>query len=172
MKKNLLAFMAVILIAAVVFISCSKDNPSESTLHLRLTDQPIAMDSVFVDIRQVLVKVRQDTSENGWVSLQTNAGIYNLLSLQNGVDTLLGTGTLPTGMVKEVRFVLGSNNRVVVNGISYPLTIPSGSESGLKIKVSKNLQATIETLVIDFDAALSIKQEQGGYKLKPVLKVK
>lgn len=164
--------MAVILIAAVVFISCSKDNPSESTLHLRLTDQPIAMDSVFVDIRQVLVKVRQDTSENGWVSLQTNAGIYNLLSLQNGVDTLLGTGTLPTGMVKEVRFVLGSNNRVVVNGISYPLTIPSGSESGLKIKVSKNLQATIETLVIDFDAALSIKQEQGGYKLKPVLKVK
>ena len=67
---------------------------------------------------------------------------------------------------------MGSDNTVVVGGVSYPLTIPSGSESGLKIKVSKKLNATLETLVIDFDAALSINLEPGGYKLRPVLRIK
>jgi hypothetical protein len=88
------------------------------------------------------------------------------------VDTLLATGTVQTGTVKEIRLILGSNNTVVVNGVTFPLTIPSGSESGLKIKVSKKLNATLETLIIDFDAALSIKQEANGYKLRPVLKIK
>ncbi len=57
-------------------------------------------------------------------------------------------------------------------GVSKPLTIPSGSESGLKIKVNKELNATLNTLIIDFDAALSINKEADGYKLRPVLKVK
>jgi Domain of unknown function (DUF4382) len=55
----------------------------------------------------------------------------------------------------------------------YPLTIPSGSESGLKIKLSKKLNAQLDSVVIDFDAALSIlKTGVGDYKLKPVLKIK
>ncbi|HEV8079174.1 MAG TPA: DUF4382 domain-containing protein [Chitinophagaceae bacterium] len=95
-----------------------------------------------------------------------------MICSQNGVDTLLATGTVPTGMVKEIRLILGSNNTVVVGGVSYPLTIPSGSESGLKIKVNKELSATLETLIVDFDAALSINLESGSYKLRPVLRIK
>lgn len=175
MKKNLLLFTAFSLICSVLFMSCSKDEGTvgaSSTLQLRLTDAPTALDSVFVDIQQVRVKMQKDSSENGWIDLNTNAGIYNLLQLQNGIDTLLATGSLDTGYVKEVRFILGPQNRVVASGVSYPLTIPSGSESGLKIKLSKKLNATLETLLIDFDAALSIRQEGNGYKLRPVLKVK
>lgn len=175
MKRNLVFLTALILFCSVLFISCSKDEQTvngSSTLQLRLTDAPTALDSVFVDIQQVRVKMQNDSSESGWIDLNTNAGVYNLLQLQNGVDTLLATGTLDTGYVKEVRFILGSRNRVVASGISYPLTIPSGSESGLKIKLNKRLNATLETLLIDFDAALSIRQEANGYKLRPVLKVK
>jgi hypothetical protein len=80
---------------------------------------------------------------------------------------------LPSEVVKEIRLVLGSDNTIKVNGTVYPLVIPSGSESGLKIKVNKKLEASIETLIIDFDAALSIHEEGAGdYKLKPVLKIK
>jgi hypothetical protein len=61
----------------------------------------------------------------------------------------------------------------VVNGIRYPLTIPSGSESGLKLKVDKKLNGSLDSLIIDFDAALSIHQlGTGNYQLKPVLKIK
>ena len=148
------------------FQSCKKENNGLSNLQVRLTDAPAAYDQVNVDIREVRVNFRDDST--GWVSLNTNAKIYNLLALQNGVDTLLATGTVSTGIVKEIRLLLGNDNSVVVNGTSFPLTIPSGGESGLKIKVNKKLNATLETLIVDFDAALSIKVENGGYKLRPV----
>jgi len=155
----------------MAFYSCSKDNNSgTSNLQVRLTDAPVAYDSVNVDIREVKVNLRDDST--GWVSLNTHAGIYNLLGLQNGVDTLLATGTVQAGTVQELRLILGSNNTVVVGGISFPLTIPSGSESGLKIKVGKNIAAGLDSLVVDFDAAMSIKLEGGGYKLRPVLRIK
>ncbi len=162
--------------AIVVFISCSKDssNNPTSTLQIRLTDAPTAFDEVNVEIKEVNVKFSDDSlSNDGWVKLATTSGIYNLLGLQNGVDTLIASSPLPQGEVKEIRLVLGSNNTVKDNGTIYPLTIPSGSTSGLKIKISKKLNASLETLLIDFDAALSVKKEgSGDYKLRPVLKIK
>ena len=158
---------------AILFTACKKEN-GNTTLQVRLTDAPVAFDEVNVDIREVNVKFSDDSSStSGWVSLNTNAGVYNLLGLQNGVDTLLASGSLPQDVVKEIRLVLGPNNTIKDNGVVYPLVIPSGAQSGLKIKVSKKLGATLETLLIDFDAALSVKKEgTGDYKLRPVLKIK
>jgi hypothetical protein len=162
----------ILLIGTITFFSCSKENNNSGNSNLRvmLTDAPAAYDQVNVDIREVRVNLRDDST--GWTTLNTNAKVYNLLRLQNGVDTLLATGTVQAGPVQEVRLILGSNNTVVVGGVSYPLTIPSGSESGLKIKVGKNIHAGLDSLIVDFDAAMSINQEPGGYKLRPVLRIK
>jgi hypothetical protein len=135
-----------------------------------MTDAPAAYTEVNIDIKEIRINFSDDSS--GWVSLQTNAKVYNLLTLQNSVQAALASGVVQTGMLKEIRFILGANNTIVDNGVSYPLTIPSGSESGLKIKVGKNLNASTESLLIDFDAALSISNENGSYKLLPVIKVK
>jgi hypothetical protein len=117
------------------------------------------------------VRLKFDSDTSNWVTLQTNAGIYNLLALQNGVDTLISDVMLPQGKVKEIRLVLGSNNTIKEGGEVFPLTIPSGSESGLKIKVDKELRNSVDSITIDFDAALSVTNEAGGYKLRPVLRV-
>ena len=85
---------------------------------------------------------------------------------------MIAQGTFPSDVVKEIRLVLGDRNSIKANGQTYFLKIPSGSESGLKIKVSKQLLANLETLLIDFDAALSVKLEIDGYKLRPVLRIK
>lgn len=179
MKKQVIAFSMVFIAVVFGIISCQKegssDNSGTSTLNVRLTDAPTHFAEVNVDIREVRVNFSNDTlSTGGWVTLNTYPGIYNLLDYQNGVDTLLATGAFPFQTVQEIRFILGPNNTIVDSfGVVYPLTIPSGSESGLKIKVKKKLQLTLETIIIDFDAALSIKQEgPGDYKLRPVLKVK
>jgi Domain of unknown function (DUF4382) len=174
MKKYVLAAMLMMGSVSIVLIACSKDKTDNgnTTLKVRLTDNPVAAEEVNVDIEQVRVKFGED-SVNGWMNLDTYAGIYNLLDLQNGVDTLLASGTLPTAVVKEIRFVLGTDNSIKVSGIVFPLTIPSGAESGLKIKVNKQLNGTLDSLLIDFDAALSIHQTGAGvYQLKPVLKIK
>jgi type 1 fimbria pilin len=167
--KILMFSLALALISSTLFIACNKDAGT-STLHIRLTDAPAAYDEVNVDLKEVRVNFSDDST--GWITLQTKDTIYNLLGLQNGLDTLVASGTVPANTVKEVRLILGDNNTIKVNGQLYPLTIPSGSTSGLKIKVNKKLNATLETVVLDFDAGASVTDEADGYKLRPVIRVK
>ncbi len=164
MNKIILPFA----FALCVFASCNKDN---GNLEVKMTDAAGLYDKVNIDIQGVSVKFDKDTAK--WVELTCNKGVYDLLMFQNGITTVVATSNnLPTNTVKEVRFILGTNNTVVVAGVSHPLTMSSQDESGLKVKVSKKLEKTLSTLTIDFDAAESIKESSGTYKLKPVLKLK
>jgi hypothetical protein len=171
--KQALFILAFAAGTACIMQACGKSE-DQPTLEVRLTDNPTGLKEVNVEIQQVRIKFSDDSlSNNGWLDMATNARIYNLLGLQNGVDTLLASGSFPQAVIKEIRFVLGTNNTVKDSmGVVHPLTVPSGSESGLKIKVNRSLQANLQTLTIDFDAALSVKKEASGYKLRPVLKVK
>lgn len=171
--RNFTVILAATLLVAT-FYACQKENSSGTTnLTIRLTDNPFNATEVNVDIQKVRVKFNSDSTDEGWIDLPTFPGVYNLLDLQNGIDTVLAQGIIPTGTLREVRFVLGTDNSIMIDSTVYPLTIPSGSESGLKIKLNKQLNASIDSLIIDFDAALSIIQTgTGDYKLKPVLKIK
>lgn len=104
--------------------------------------------------------------------LNTTAGIYNLLDFTNGVSVLLATSVLNDARVNQVRLILGPNNTIVRDGITYPLSTPSAEQSGLKLQVNQTLVANIEnSILIDFDANTSVIQTGNGtYKLKPVLR--
>ena len=170
MKSRIQTLSALAIVLFISFSACKKDS-GESTLRVRLTDAPADYQEVNIDLKAINVKLSDDSA--AWVALDAIPGIYNLLGLQNGVDTLIGTKTFSKSTVKEIRLVLGTNNTIKVNDAVYPLTVPSGAESGLKIKINKKLNAAIETLIIDFDAALSIHENgKGDYKLRPVLKIK
>jgi len=166
--KMLYAFL--LSASTTLFFACSKDA-SQSHLNVHLTDAPGEWDEVNIDLKEVDVKLSKDTSK--WLTLETVQGVYNLLGLQNGIDSIVAQGSFPSNsIVKEIRLIVGSNNSITVNGQTFPLTIPSGAETGLKIKVDKHLASSLEDLTIDFDAALSIAQEADGYKLRPVIRLK
>src|SRR4051812_4291049 len=97
---------------------CSKEGKDTTHLKINLTDNPYNATEVNVDIREVRVNFHDD--DNGWVDISTNPGVYNLLDLQNGVDTLLAQGTVPTGTLKQVRFVLGDDNSIKIDNNLYP----------------------------------------------------
>jgi hypothetical protein len=162
----------IFLVAAtmLIFSACSKnDNVTNTTLKVKMTDAPFDAQEVNVEIKEVRVNFANDSLP--WTTLPTNARVYNLLTLQNGKDTLLSSGTIPTGTVQQIRFILGTNNTIKIDDIVYPLSVASGDESGLKI--NKRLNAGIDSVLIDFDANLSIiKTGNGQYKLKPVLRLK
>ena len=160
---------ALAICSFALFYACKKDA-NRVPVQILLTDQPTALQEVNIDLKGIQVKMDKDTS--GWINLVTNAGVYNLLALQNGVTDTIAVDNVPDGVLKEIRFILGENNTVKVNDTVKPLTIPSGSESGLKIKIDKDLGETLNTFVLDFDAALSVKEENTGYKLRPVIKLK
>jgi hypothetical protein len=168
MKKTILtmAFMAI----AISLSSCSSDSSDSNSYayKVRMTDAPGPFSEVNVDIQAVEVK-----GGNGeLVLLNTNAGIYNLLDFTNGADTLIATSTLSDSNVSQIRLILGSNNTVVLDGVTYPLSTPSAEQSGLKLLVNQTLYADIEnSILLDFDANASIIETGNGtYKLKPVLR--
>lgn len=147
------------------------------TLNIRLTDAPASLDSVVVDIREVRVLFSSDStdttySDSSWIIMNTNAGLYDLLSFQNGIDTLLASAPVPNDTVHQVRFILGDNNYVVENGTQYPMFVPSGAQSGLKVNLARAMNNTLQTITIDFDAAASIRKVGSNYMLRPVLIVR
>jgi hypothetical protein len=173
MKKNLV--LGAALLATAFVWSCGKDEPvANPTLELRLIDGPANYEAVNIDIQGATVHVNKDTaSQNGWQPLAISTGIFNILRLTNGVDTLLGSASLPVGDISQIRLILGTNNTVKVGGQIYPLTISSGDESGLKLKFEKKLVAGVSYRVtLDFDAAKSIKEKGNNqYRLKPTLRL-
>jgi hypothetical protein len=173
MRKLLFAFAAM---AVLLVFACKKDEAtiSEPTLELSLTDGPGDFESVIIDVIGAEVHITKDTGKtDSWLPLAIKPGLYDILKLSNGVDTVLGSTKLPLADIKEIRLKLGTNNTVKTNGQTYALTIPSGGDSGLKLKFEKKMLAGISyKVMLDFDAAKSIKEEsKGGFKLRPVLRL-
>ena len=157
------------LATVMIMYSCDKDEArGTATMSVRLHDLPIEADSVKVEILDVLIH----TDEDGWVGLNNTEGIYDLLLLQNGVDTLIvPQQEVPESHVTQIRFILGDDNTIVVDGVSHELELSSQDESGLKLNVHQDLEDGADyTLVVDFDVNQSvILNGNGTYKLKPVL---
>jgi len=168
MKKSIVSFFAL---AALLFASCTSDDRS-ARLQVWLTDAPGDYEAVNVDIQGVEIHAQGGNPGNGWQSLEVNKGVYNLLELTNGLDTLLGAIELPAGRVSQVRLVLGDNNSVKVGGQTFDLATPSGQQSGLKVNVQQELLEGITyKILLDFDAAKSVVTTgNGGYLLKPVIR--
>lgn len=163
-------------------MSCKKNDPTEPStgaMEVQMTDAAGDYLQVNVDVKQIRFRYSGNDNNDtvGWVNLPTQQGIYNLLSLQNGItETIADTNIIPTGRVSQIRLVLGTNNTVMLTDSTiHPLVVPSAYTSGLKIQTNADIRADQKTLIlIDFDAGLSIKEDQssGGYKLEPVIKLK
>jgi hypothetical protein len=160
----------LILIAIVILSGCKKEEkPGSAEFNLRLTDSPGNYEEINIDFREARVHISEGP---GWITLNSNAGIYDLLKLTNGTDTLIANATLPIGTISQVRLVLGTENTIKINGELQPLQTPSAEQSGLKLNIHQPLAENITyTLLLDFDAAKSIAETgSGGYILKPVIR--
>lgn len=167
MKKVNYFFLCILMIS-LSLLSCKKDSNTKSTLSVRMTDAPGPYNAVNIDLQGVEIT----GTNNEAVLLSVNSGNYNLLNYANGTDVLIGTGTLDAGSVEQIRLILGPNNTVLVNNVSYPLSTPSAEQSGLKLQVHQALVAGVAySILLDFDANQSIvDQGNGTYKLKPVIR--
>lgn len=106
-----------------------------------------------------------------WDTLQISAGVYDLLQFRNGVDALLASGDIPRGEIKAVRLTLGNNNSVVVDSISYPLTLPGSNKVTVKIDDIETVSSGNLQLHLDFDLSNSIVQLNGNhFELRPFIK--
>lgn len=161
--------MMLCILFVISLSSCTKDSAKSAyPINVRLTDAPGPYSAVYIDLKGVEV-----TGSDGIaVAMNVHPGIFNLLNFSNGVDTLISTGTLEVATVEQIRLILGPNNTLVVNNVTYPLSTPSADQSGLKLQVHQTLEAGVQySVLLDFDAYKSIVLTGNGtYKLKPVIR--
>ncbi len=82
----------------------------------------------------------------------------NLLSLTNGVIADLAAGQLPAGAYSEIRLLVEDTELVFEDGSTSTFKVPSGSSSGLKIKVRPSFVVApgkVTHLDLDFSLAKS-----------------
>lgn len=181
MKMNKLKWIgfSLLIFTATFFVGCNDDDDSNKTsiVNVRMTDAPGDYDAVNVEVLDVMVKSNSNTDDSGWISIGTTIPqVYNLLDLTGGVNVLLADGAvIPSGNLGQIRLILGDDNTVVKDGVTYPLKTPSAQQSGLKLLVNTNLQPDLTyDFLLDFDVEKSIVVEAGGsgnYNLNPVIRV-
>jgi len=194
--------LSAVMIGLFLF-SCQKSGNNtggttagKSSVNIFLTDDPsLVFDQVFLDISKVEIKVEDDTEAShesehqgevddndsrgevsgGWVSVPIHPGIYDILRFRNGLDTLFSSASFDASrQLKKVRLTLGTNNSVVLNGVSSPLII-NGNDNFVVIKIDESTVAInsggLTNFWIDIDAGRSIRQHGNDFELKPSVKV-
>lgn len=202
MKNKVFVFSGVLaFILVIVMGSCNKSTSLDTNaankqqLSLYLTDGPGLFDHVYIDI--VSVKVLVDTSSDTrkhdnddwdrrgeddhkndssfiWENLNIKAGVYDILNFRNGTDTLLAASGITKGAIRLIKIELGTNNSLVKDSITYPLSLPPGTLNYVLLKLKghecEEYEPGRNRLWLDFDITRSIVQNAANkFMLKPVI---
>jgi Domain of unknown function (DUF4382) len=201
--KKLTVFVCAVITASLLFYSCQKDvslvndeniPAGMNKISVYLTDGPTDYQHVFIDIQRIEIKLdtcrhndEDDRDHAGcdddhdslsarceiWDTLNIHAGVYDLLTFRNGLDTLLASGFVLNGKIERIKITLGTNNSVVVDSVRYPLRLLNNQNfvyvnikrDHLDLITQNNLR-----FFLDFDLKKSIIFNGGQYWIKPVLK--
>lgn len=180
MKLFTLALLAATSMAALSLAGCDSGAGNGPVFQLRMTDAPFPFDTADSAIVSIVrIELRQEDAGAPFVFFDGPATEYNLLDLRNGLDTTLGLATLPSSGYDQIRIIVGPDARVVMeDGTVYPLRVPSGSQTGIKINLPEAALEDSETvdLLVDFDVensfvTLGPPGSPHGFIFRPVLRI-
>lgn len=194
---------AVLIFFACNKQNSSNSNPNipkgQSQLSVFMTDGPVSFAKVLIDIRQVAVEVdtaskMTDADEDDqwnddfdgrdhdrnhksviWDTLNITPGIYDLLQLRNGTDTLLSSSLITTGKILKVKITLGPDDTLYIDSTHHFALGVDGRGMTITINVSRvNVQTVSNNelkLWLDFNLSRSIEFEDGEFVLRPFIVV-
>ena len=159
--------------------SDSSASSGTGTVSFGITDAP-AMDLSNVTIAFTEIRLKPENGQ--WVEFPLEGfEQVNLLDLQGGLsEPLITDEEVPAGTYTELRLIVDTDNSFVkresTGDSEYSLAVPSGEQSGLKLKGDFLVAAdTTTNFTIDFDVRKSIVNPQGkalaDYMLKPSLRL-
>lgn len=200
--SKLLFFPLLIIAMALFFYACQKELSTgmgnipagKTKLSVFLTDGPYDFQKVLVDIQRIEVKIdtcrrNDDEDHDGrgcdddhdslssrceiWDTLNIHPGVYDLMKLRNGTDTLLASGFLLQGKIERIKITLGNRDSVMVDSVVHDLKLIN-HQNFVFINIHREHLDSISSnnfqLFLDLNLAHSIKIINGEYWLKPVIK--
>jgi hypothetical protein len=185
-----------LLTAALAFAGCTSQDVSSPTpsgvgrVEAELvTANPIAgpvqvqstSPGAKLKVKEIIVsieKVTAHSSTGGWVTISTKPVTVDILQLAK-FSADLGFANIPAGKITQVRLYVaeGSSNYVTRDdGVKVDLKVPSGMQSGIKIKGLFDVAGcNLTTVPLEFDGKKSIWVHPTGqgdlWILRPVIRM-
>ena len=184
------SFRGLALVTLGLLAACGggASEPGMGTLQVKMQDTPVdEAENVYVTVERVEVFRTEGGAEVRETLVDTPTQ-YDLLTLQNGVSAVLGTGEFPAGDYKSIRLIVAAdsrqdiqtlpadqlNNYIVIDGVAYALVVPSGAQTGIKFNHHFTISPDeITVLSFDFDVRRSVHQRghQPIFNLRPTLRL-
>ena len=200
MKSKILLSILFLFCGLLYFSPGCSDRAGILTINL--TDAPADYEEVHITFSEISVHRAEeeggtegpatnseddedDEGDSNWIIISDVEQGFNLLDYQhqeNAFD-LLAEEALLAGKYTQIRLkIVGGEEedgtpktyiKLSDDATKYPLEVPSGMQSGLKLIHPFTITAgTVTTLYLDFDAEKSVKQTGSGqYKLNPTIAV-
>lgn len=149
MKKLILALLALSL---ALTGACVPTATASRTAHLTvvLADEPYPIDyiaSATVTITQIDVRGSAGTFTTVY---QSPGQPLDLVTLRDGNTALLADADIPPGEYDQVRVCIADAAVTLTDGRTFPLRVPSGESSGIKLDTDFALPAgTASTMTVD-----------------------
>jgi hypothetical protein len=191
MKRFVPAFLL-----ALLLVACGGSGSGNGSLTLQVTDAPVDnADHVYVQFHGIEIQGNsgsstslyycQDPADTTKTVISTTAcpataapKQIDLMTLTGGqADFLLNGYTLPAGHYSWIRLMVDTagvlDSYIVISGANYELTIPSGSETGLKLNRGFTVpDGGSASFTIDFDLRKSVHMaNMNTYELRPTLRI-
>ncbi|WP_299580072.1 DUF4382 domain-containing protein [uncultured Sunxiuqinia sp.] len=190
LRKNSL-FTIALLALSTLFVACSQDDNNienldgKGRLTVNITDAPFPIDIVDKTVvtidRLSIGSAAKGEEEGNFLVLSEEEREIDLLDLTHGVTLELASVDIDAGTYDEIRLHVVDAKVLLKDGTEFDLKIPSGSSSGLKIKIAPAV--TIEeglesTVLLDFDVSKSFVMQGNmntpagikGFLFKPVIR--
>jgi hypothetical protein len=186
MKRFLFSCLCISLVAVATLLlpGCGGgDGAAQSStgkLTLAITDAPVD-DATALVVKFTAIELKPESGEAFTIALDPAQSI-DLLALAGGSSrALLQEREVPAGRYQWLRLLIETQENQptsyidLEDGSRYPLVVPSGSESGLKLIRGFTVAAgSTSNFTIDFDLRKSVIAPPGqspNYLLKPVLRM-
>ena len=173
----------LILIAACLLAGCGGGGGTETPMgriSLGITDAPVDGATAVV-VKFTAVELKPEGGSAFTINLTPAQSVDLLVLAGGGSRALLEDYSVPAGRYQSIRLLIEAQQNQpssyidFASGARYPLYVPSGSESGLKLIRGFTVAAgSTSNFTIDFDLRKSVIAPPGqapNYLLKPVLRM-
>ncbi len=177
-RRSLRPLVVLALLSAACARDAQKSEPQSGSSHFLLTDAPFPFDRlkrVDIHIVSVAVSYGADTAAGAgeWITVAEPDRTFDLLALDNGATTELGSLALPTGLIQAVRMVIDTDKSSLTLKDGRVLAGGDGAHGGvfglgvglaeLNALIHENVLAVPDSgavIVIDYDLSLALYTPQ------------
>ena len=167
--KTQKARLFMLLFGGLILLGCSRYGSElqyveYGNVHVQITDAPFPahlVSAAYMTVTKIEVKgphLEEDPDTGGFVTLFEGEETIDITKLSNGMTQSMGITEVPVGTYDQVRLYVTDASVELTDGGSFEVKVPSGAQSGIKIRIRPGLTVTGELtseLLLDVDLSRS-----------------